>query len=213
MNGRNRALVAGTSGVVGRRLTEFFDGLHDWEVIGCSRRALLGGNAAAHIKVDLVEPADVRVKLGAFTDITHIFHEARYDHEEGTQEPIETNVAMFKNLIDTLVPVASGLAHVHTGSGHKNYGLHRGPTATPAREDSPRFPGPSFYYEQEDYIRALLVGQPWYWSSARPTGLCDTAPGVTRSMISLICAYAAIRKELGLPFNFPGTKGNYHALY
>ena len=213
MNERNRALVAGASGVVGRRLTEYLYGLDDWEVIGLSRRPPVGGNVAKHIEVDLTNLVDVRVKLGAMTDVTHIFYEARFDHEEGAQEPIETNVAMFKNLIDTVVPVASDLAHVHTGSGHKNYGLHKGPTATPAREDSPRFPGPSFYYEQEDYIRALQVGQPWSWSSARPTGLCDTAPGITRSMISLICAYAAIRKELGLPFNFPGTEGNYHALY
>ncbi len=32
-------------------------------------------------------------------------------------------------------------------------------------------------------------------------------------MISLICAYAAIRRELGLPFSFPGTAGNFEALY
>ena len=57
------------------------------------------------------------------------------------------------------------------------------------------------------------MGQAWSWSSAPPTGLCDTAPRITRSMISLICAYAAIGKELGLPFSFPGTEGNYYALY
>tara|TARA_B100000686_G_scaffold318335_1_gene368011 strand:+ start:14 stop:457 length:444 start_codon:yes stop_codon:yes gene_type:complete len=147
MNGRNRALVAGASSVVGRRLTECLHGLDDWEVIGLSRRARLGGNVAVHIKVDLTDLVDVRVKLGAMTDITHIFYVARFDHEEGAQEPIETNFAMFKKLIDTVVPVASALAHVHTGSGHKNYGLHKGPADTSAREDSPRFPGPSFYYE------------------------------------------------------------------
>ena len=43
--------------------------------------------------------------------------------------------------------------------------------------------------------------------------LVNGAPGITRSMIGLICAYAAICKELGLPLRFPGTQGNYQALY
>ncbi|MEC7575497.1 MAG: hypothetical protein VX973_11495, partial [Pseudomonadota bacterium] len=169
-------------------------------MIGLSRRPPIGGNDVPRVAVDLRDRGGVQAKLGTQSDVTHIFYEARFDHVEGTPEPIDTNVAMFRNLIDTVVPIAANLVHVHTGSGHKNYGLHKGPACTPAREDAPRYPGPSFYYEQEDYIHALQMGQAWSWSSARPTGLCDTAPGITRSMISLICAYAAIRKELGLPF-------------
>ena len=46
-----------------------------------------------------------------------------------------------------------------------------------------------------------------------PAPAREDAPGFTRSMISLICAYAAIRKELGLLFSFPGTERNYFALY
>ena len=213
MKADKKALVAGASGVVGRRLAEYLHSLDDWTVIGLSRRPPIGGNDVPRVDVDLSDRGDVQAKLGTQSDVTHIFYEARFDHVEGTPEPIDTNVAMFRNLIDTVVPIATNLVHVHTGSGHKNYGLHKGPARTPAREDAPRYPGPSFYYEQEDYIHALQMGQAWSWSSARPTGLCDTAPGITRSMISLICAYAAIRKELGLPFSFPGTEGNYHALY
>ena len=124
--------------------------------------------------VDLSDRRDEQAKLGTQSDVTHIFYKACFDHVEGTPEPIDTNVAMFRNLIDTVVPIATNLEYVHTGSGHKNYGLHKGAARTPARED---------------------------------------APGITRSMISLICAYAAIRKELGLLFSFPGTEGNYYALY
>ena len=143
-------------------------------MIGLSRRPPIGGNDVPRVDVDLSDRGDVQAKLGTQSDVTHIFYEARFDHVEGTPEPIDTNVAMFRNLINTVVPIATNLEHVHTGIGHKNYGLHKGPARTPARED---------------------------------------APGITRSMISLICAYAAIRKELGLPFSFPGTEGNYHALY
>ena len=136
--------------------------------------ASLGGNDVLRADVDLSDRRDEQAKLGTQSDVTHIFYKACFDHVEGTPEPIDTSVAMFRNLIDTVVPIATNLEYVHTGSGHKNYGLHKGPARTPARED---------------------------------------APGITRSMISLICAYAAIRKELGLLFSFPGTEGNYYALY
>lgn len=210
---RKTALVAGASGVVGRRLAEYLHNLDDWEVIGLSRNPPIGGNDVPRIAVDLTDPVDTADKLGHLSEVTHIFYEARIDHPEGQPEPIDANVAMFRNLIDTVTPVASNLQHVHVGSGHKNYGLQLGAAPTPALEDSPRVIQPSFYYLQEDYIRALQISREWSWSTARPTGLCDTAPGITRSMISLICAYAAISKELGLPLRFPGTVGNYNALY
>ena len=210
---RKKAIVAGSSGVVGRRLAEYLQTLEEWDVIGLSRRAPIGGNDVPRIAVDLSDAVDTRVKLGHLGDVTHIFYVARFDHPEGMPEPIETNFAMFRNLIDTVVPIATDLEHVHVGSGHKNYGLHQGPAPTPAREDAPRTLQSSFYYQQEDYIRALQKGRRWSWSTARPTGVCDTAPGITRSMISLICAYAALSKELGLPLRFPGTPGNYTALY
>ena len=210
---RMKALVAGASGVVGRRLAEYIHGLDGWDVVGLSRSAPIGGSDVPRIAVDLTDAADTRAKLGALSDVTHIFYEARFDHPEGQAEPIATNLAMFRNLIDTVAPIAAGLRHVHLGSGHKNYGLHNGPAPTPAREETTRTLQPSFYYQQEDYIRALQRGQAWSWSTARPTGLCDTAPGITRSMIMLIGAYAAISKELGLPLCFPGTAGNYAALY
>ena len=68
--------------------------------------------------VDLSDRRDVQAKLGTQSDVTHIFYEACFDHVEGTPEPIDTNVAMFRNLIDTVVPIATNLEYVHTGSGH-----------------------------------------------------------------------------------------------
>ena len=57
--------------------------------------------------VDLSDRRDEQAKLGTQSDVTHIFYEARFDHVEGTPEPIDTNVAMFRNLIDTVVPIAT----------------------------------------------------------------------------------------------------------
>lgn len=208
-----KAIVAGASGVVGRRLAEYLHGQDDWEVVGLSRSKPIGGNDVPHIVVDLSDRTDTDTKLRHLCGVTHIFYEARFDYEEGQPEPIKTNFSMFRNLIETVEPIAANLEHVHVGSGHKNYGLHSGPAPTPAREDAPQTIQPSFYYQQENFIRALQKGKLWSWSTARPTGLCDTAPGITRSMISLICAYATICRELGLPLRFPGTQGNYQALY
>ncbi len=149
------ALVAGASGVVGRRLAEYLHGLDDWDVVGLSRRAPVDGNDVPRIPVDLANREETVAALSGLSDVTHIFYEARFDHPEGEGESIETNTAMFRNLIDALVPIAARLAHVHVGSGHKNYGLDVGPSVTPAREGHPRFPRESFYYRQEDYVRAL----------------------------------------------------------
>ena len=118
MKADKKALVAGASGVVGRRLAEYLHSLDDWTVIGLSRRPPIGGNDVPRVDVDLGDRGDVQAKLGTQSDVTHIFYEARFDHVEGTPEPIDTNVAMFRNLIDTVVPIAANLVHVHTGSGH-----------------------------------------------------------------------------------------------
>jgi nucleoside-diphosphate-sugar epimerase len=133
-DGRKKAIVAGASGVVGRRLAEYLNGQDDWEVIGLSRGEPIGGNDVPRIAVDLSDRTDTTAKLGHLGDVTHIFYEARFDHAEGQPEPIQINLSMFRNLIGTVEPIATNLQHVHVGSGHKNYGLHSGPAPTPARE-------------------------------------------------------------------------------
>ena len=44
------------------------------------------------------------------SDVTHIFYEDRFDHPEGEYESIETNTAVFRNLIAATVPLARHLA-------------------------------------------------------------------------------------------------------
>ena len=57
---------------------------------------LSGGNDVPRADVD-GDRRDVQAKHGTQSDVTHIFREARFDHVEGTPEPIDTNVAMFRN--------------------------------------------------------------------------------------------------------------------
>ena len=68
------------------------------------------GNDVPRIAVDLTNREETVAALSGLSDVTHIFYEARFDHPEGEYESIETNTAMFRNLIDATVPLARHLA-------------------------------------------------------------------------------------------------------
>src|SRR3954462_10187488 len=108
--GRFRAVVAGASGVVGRRLAEHLI-TRDWDVIGLSRR-LPDGASFPTLSVDLTDAADCLQKLAGVSDVTHILYAGRYTHD-GSPEPIEINTAMLANLVDVVEPRNKGLQHIH----------------------------------------------------------------------------------------------------
>ena len=56
-------------------------------------------------------------------------------------------------------------------------------------------------------------GRAWVWTASRPGFVLDVAPGRARNMVSALGAYAAICRELGLPFDFPGKPGTWAALH
>jgi nucleoside-diphosphate-sugar epimerase len=210
---RCKALVAGASGVVGRRLAEYLATRPDWSVIGASRRKPEGDIAFDTVSVDLTNANDCREKFAALSGITHILYAGRYTHTEAP-EPIDINTAMLVNLIDAVVPRNSGLKHVHMVQGSKWYGSTLGPYKTPARESDPRVPGNvTFYYAQQDALEARQSAAGWTWSSSRPHAICDRSIGIARSLAMVIAVYAAILKEEGLPLSFPGTRANFSALY
>jgi len=137
---------------------------------------------------------------------------ARAKHGESGVESVPDNVAMLRNVLDAVEPVAPGLAHVHLVQGTKYYGMHLGPFRTPAREDDPRHPPPNFYYDQQDLLAERRRGQRWTWSASRPTFIYDFAPERARNAVSVIGAYAAIVRELGQPLDFPGPAAAFDAL-
>lgn len=113
-----KAVVAGATGVVGRRLAEHLASTNQWEVVGLARRP---ANASfPTIAVDLTSAADCREKLGGLRDVTHIFYAARYPHT--TQpEPIEINLAMMTDLVESIESGNRSLQHVHIVQGSKWY--------------------------------------------------------------------------------------------
>lgn len=201
---RNVALVAGASGLIGRRIVDCLIAAGDWEVIGLARRPQTAQDMR-WIGVDLTDREDCRRKLAGLASVTHVFYAARYDHPEGKPESVEINAAMLANLIDAIEPAAA-LKHVHAVHGSKYYGHQLGPVGLPMREDvSPRAPGANYYFQQEDFLRERSRGKAWSYSTSRPHAFCDPAIDHPRSIGLVIAVFAAIQRELGQPFDFPGT--------
>ena len=204
-----KAVVAGATGVVGRRLAEHLAS-KNWEVVGLARRP--GQAAYPTLAVDLTSAADCREKLGSLRGVTHILYAGRYTHT--TQpEPIDINVAMMTNLVEVLEP-HNPVQHIHLVQGSKWYGSTLGAYKTPAQEDDPRTAGDhTFYYVQQDWLEARQRRAAWTWSASRPHAIMDRSVGIARSQSLLIAVYASILKEEGEPLYFPGTEGNYRAIY
>lgn len=204
----NIALVAGAGGVIGRRVAAHL-AERGWAVIGLARSALAGA-AQRHVSVDLTDAAETRDKVGALTDITHVFYAARHDHPEGVAESEAANSAMLCNLLDAVTRSAARLAHVNLVHGTKHYG-HPGPIPYPVTEAHPRGARATFYFAQEDVVRERAARGGWSWSIARPHIFCDPAPDHPRSIGLVIAVYAAIQRERGEPLHFPGGARSFNA--
>lgn len=203
------ALVAGATGIVGRRIAER---LHasGWEVTGLSRRPP-SKSPYGLVTVDLTDPVDCRAKLAALTTVTHVFYAARYDHPEGVAESVDINANMLANLIDGIEPAAPDLRHVGLVHGTKYYGHMVGPLKLPLTEETPRARAPVFYFPQEDFVRARSRGKKWSYSTARPHTFCDDDAAEPRNAALLIALHATLARERGMPFVFPGSEQAFHA--
>ena len=212
MTDRKQALVLGATGVTGRSILRHLDTLPDWDVVAVSRRRPEFEGRFTHLALDLLDPEACRAELGRLPGLTHVFF-AAYLERPDWAAMVAPNLAMLRNVLDAVEPAAPGLRHVNLMHGTKWYGNHLGPFPTPAREDDPRHMPPNFYYDQQDLVATRQRGKAWTWSAARPHGICGFAVGTPMNLVMVIGVYAAICRELGLPFSHPGTPGNYRALY
>ena len=208
----NRVLVAGAQGVSGRAALEHWRAVPSTQVVGLSRRAAPNEAGVEQISVDLLDIVDTRQKLSSIKDLTHVVFGA-YVERATPSEKTEDNVAILKNLLDTIEETSPNLRHVTFYQGGKAYGADLGPFKTPAREDDPRLMPPNFYYDQEDFLRNRQRGKQWHWTALRPEAVCGFAVGNPMNLAMVIAVYATISKELGLPLRFPGTEKAYRALY
>jgi nucleoside-diphosphate-sugar epimerase len=207
------AFVAGATGAAATRLVDELL-QQEWRVIGVSRKAPRdkADGKLTYLPADLLDAGELKLAISLYRDITHLFFTARASHEETGVEPVGENVAMLRNALDAVEATSSALEHVHLVQGTKWYGMHIGTFKTPARENDPRHLPPNFYYDQQDLITERQKGRQWTWSASRPYFLIDFAPDRPRNVVSVIGAYAAICRELGVPLNFPGTDTCWNSL-
>src|SRR5213079_180648 len=62
-----------------------------------------------------------------------------------------------------------------------------------------------------DLLAERQRGRAWAWSASRPTFIYDFAPERARNAITVIGAYAALRRELGQALDFPGSAAAFDA--
>ena len=198
-------LVAGASGLVGAAAVESF-ARSGWDVVALSRRPPQA--PVRHVRVDLRDP-DATAAAVAGLAPSHLVYTALYEKPgliPGWRErdQMTTNLTMLRNLLD---PLAPGLAHVTLLQGTKAYGVHLHPIPVPARERHPRDDHENFYWLQEDHVRASAARHGFGWTVLRPQVVVGPTHGVAMNLPPVIGVYAAVRRELGLPFGFPGGVG------
>jgi nucleoside-diphosphate-sugar epimerase len=205
----NRILIAGGRGLVGRAAVEHFE-TRGWEVVGLARHGADFPTRAAFVQVDLRDRDACATAIGALRGVTHLVYAALYEKPDlasGWVDPahIETNLTMLRNLMQPLRASCPDLQHVTLLQGTKAYGAHLGRMQVPAKERRPRVEHPNFYFAQEDWLRARQAEDArWALSILRPQIVCGVAIGAPMNVVATIGAFAALRRELGLPLFHPG---------
>jgi len=205
-------LIAGATGLVGETALHRFAALRGWEAIAVSRRAPepAPGGRFRHVAVDLTDAEACRAAFGGLSEVTHVVYAALFEKPgliAGWREAdqMQTNLAMLRNLMEPLTRASSGLKHVTLLQGTKAYGAHVKPNVPiPARERAPRDPHENFYWLQEDYLRETARARGFGWTIFRPQIVVGAAWGAAMNPLLAFGAYAAIRREEGRPFSYPG---------
>ena len=209
--GTKTAVVVGALGVIGRYIVEKLAATPGWQVVGLSRRRGTDRANVRYLSADLLHPVNLDVE-----NVTHVFYaafQASDGKASGYAENIAPNRDMLMNSVTEIERKSPALERVVLVTGTKYYGNHLGPYKTPARESDPRHPGSNYYFDQIDWLTAFQRGKTWNWTELRPQTLCGFAPGTAMSILPVIAVYAAMMKELGRPFAFPGKAGAGRAIY
>lgn len=206
-----KAVVVGGLGITGRAVIEHIDTRCDWQAIGVSRRTPDFDTRTPFVSVDLLDRDDCEAKLAQVTDATDVVyaaHQPRAPHAE----LLAPNLAMLRNALEVLERSSPGLRHVCLIQGGKAYAAHRFPARTPAKESDPCGSRPEFHHELERFLCERSAEATWTWSSLRPEPTSGLGVANPMNLLMIIGVYAAMCRELGLPFRFPGTPDAYRAL-
>jgi nucleoside-diphosphate-sugar epimerase len=208
-----RALIAGVTGIVGNNLAAHLVS-KGWEVHGLARRPQTGIPGVRPVAAELLESGALRSSLDG-VDPTHVFI-TTWVRRATEAENCEVNGAIVRNLLAALDP-SEGLRHVALVTGLKHYlgpfdAYAKAKPETPFREEMPRLPVANFYYSQEDEVFEAARQRGFTWSVHRPHTIIGYALGNAMNMGVTLAVYAAICRETGHPFVFPGAAQQWEGL-
>jgi len=209
MTGMNRILIAGATGIAGTAAVHHFASLPGWEVVALSRRPLMGAPNIRHVPIDLLNAGRCSDALQDVVGITHLAYMALHEQDDllagwRAQTQMDANLAMLRNLLDSLRPSLSTLRHISILQGSKAYGSHLHPVPVPAKERWPRGKHEIFYWQQEDLLRQRQQSEGWNFSILRPMMILGESIGSPMSVIAALGVYASVMRRLGEPLRFPG---------
>ncbi len=207
------ALVVGVTGISGgnlaRRLLD-----EGWRVSGLSRRPAGLDPRIAALSADL-EDADAVAAAVAGTAPTHVFF-TTWSRRATEAENCDVNGRMLRNLLEAVAAERS-VRHVALVTGLKHYlgpfeAYAKAQPDTPFSEEQARLPYENFYYVQEDILFELADRDGFTWTVHRPHTLIGWAIGNAMNMGVTLAVYAAICRETGRPFRFPGSREQWEAV-
>ncbi|WP_128081625.1 SDR family oxidoreductase [Arthrobacter sp. TB 26] len=210
---QNKAIVIGSTGVSGAALVHKLE--HEgFEVWGVSRGNTGSPTGARTIAVDLAGESDLR----EITELapTHVFYTAWKRHPTEA-ENIAVNGMMVRRALEA-AGKGGAVQHVALVTGLKQYigppelqGTIPTPD-TPFKEDAPRLPIKMFYYAQEDELFRAAETYAFAWSVHRAHTIVGHAVGNAMNIAATLGAQAAICREEGRPFVFPGSRVRWDGL-
>ena len=208
-----RALVVGVTGISGGNLAQqlLADG---WEVAGLCRRPHDIDERITPLFADL-EDADAVAAAVSGTAPTHVFY-ATWSRQPTEAENCDVNGRMIENLLEAAATEKS-VRHVALVTGLKHYlgpfeAYAKVQPDTPFSEDQSRLPYENFYYVQEDILFAAAEREGFTWSVHRPHTLIGWALGTAMNMGVTLAVYAAICRETGRGFHYPGSREQWEAV-
>ena len=212
-SGSGRALVVGATGISGGNVAQrlLADG---WDVVGVCRRPDALDPRIRPAVADL-EDAEAVAAVLAGSSPTHVFY-ATWSRRPTEAENCEVNERMLQNLLDA-TSVGGSVRHVALVTGLKHYlgpfeAYAKVQPDTPFSEEQERLPYENFYYVQEDVLLAAAERDGFTWSVHRPHTLIGWALGNAMNMGVTLAVYAAICRETGRRFHFPGSREQWEAV-
>jgi nucleoside-diphosphate-sugar epimerase len=208
-----RALIVGVTGISGGNVAQRLL-VNGWRVSGLCRSPRDLDERIEPLAADL-EDAEAVAAAVRGTAPTHVFF-ATWSRRPTEAENCDVNGRMLQNLLHATARERS-VRHVALVTGLKHYlgpfeAYSKAQPDTPFSEEQPRLPYENFYYVQEDILFAAAERDGFTWSVHRPHTLIGWALGNAMNMGVTLAMYAAICRETGRGFQFPGSKEQWEAV-